>query len=402
MGANLRGNPRSVGLSLRTRASASKRIAALVLHCLGAGALGACGAHPENQRAKTSTTAQPSSASVDDLVVVEQTKVTALGDMSTARDAGTKDGVGGASVHAAVGADPLALLPLPASSTSFGSPTNGRLEGGVALPLQAAGLRYNDRRSENARFGTVEVIRAIMRAAQVVDRELPGSQLVVNDIGLERGGRIAHHGSHRAGRDADILFYLLGDDGSPTPSVGAPIDPDGIGFDYKDLSIPEDDVRVHFDAPRTWRFVRALLEDPEAPLQRIFVVEHLRSALLQEAERVRAPSDTVARFADVTCQPSYPHDDHLHVRWYCSEEDLALGCEDLPPVYPWRTEQLAAHGVTPVMAKRGKSVDPAPIETNEDAERAVKRQKPHRDVFAFLARRKSWEKQPHPGRLYCR
>jgi penicillin-insensitive murein endopeptidase len=303
---------------------------------------------------------------------------------------------------AAESLDPLAALPAPASSTSFGSPTNGRLEGGVALPLQATGMRYNDRRSENARFGTVEVIASIMRAARTVARELPGSELVVNDIGLEHGGAIAHHGSHRAGRDADILFYLLGDDGRPTPSVGAPIDPDGIGFDYKDLSLPSDDVRVHFDAPRTWRFVQALLEEPEAPLQRIFVVEHLRSALLAEAERAKAPPEVIARFADVTCQPSYPHDDHLHVRWYCSEEDLVRGCEDLPPLYPWRSEQLAAHGVTPVQAKRGKSLDPAPIETNEEAERAVKRQKPHPSVFAFLARRKAWEKQPHPGRLYCR
>ncbi len=298
--------------------------------------------------------------------------------------------------------DPSATLPSPASSTSIGSPTNGRLEGGVALPLSAQGLRYNDRRSEDARFGTVETIGAILRAAAVVSRELPGSELVVNDIGLERGGPIAHHGSHRSGRDADILFYLLGDDGKPTPSVGAPLDPDGIGFDYKDLSVPDDDVRVHFDAPRTWRFVQALLEDREALLQRIFVVEHLRSALLAEAKRVKAPAEVVARFADVTCQPSYPHDDHLHVRWYCSVEDLGLGCEDLPPLYPWRREQLRALGLKPVMATRAKSVDPAPIVTNAQAERAVKRQKPHPSVLAFLARRKAWERQPHPGREYCR
>ena len=131
-----------------------------------------------------------------------------------------------ASTTGETATDPAAILPLPASSSSIGSPTNGRLEGGVALPLSAPGLRYNDRRSENARFGTVETIGAILRAAAVVSRELPGSELVVNDIGLERGGAIAHHGSHRSGRDADILFYLLGDDGKPTPSVGAPLDPD--------------------------------------------------------------------------------------------------------------------------------------------------------------------------------
>ena len=310
------------------------------------GALGACGAHPESQLSQAP--APLALGNVQASAPVAQKDLAALGDLPTAAATTAIPSEGEPKIEpAAQRARGVAALPAAASSTSVGSPTNGRVEGAVALPLEAAGLRYNDRRSENARFATVEVIGAIMRAADAVARDLPGSQLVVNDIGLERGGTIAHHGSHRAGRDADILFYLLGDDGRPTPSVGAPIDPDGIGFDYKDLSEPSDDVRVHFDAPRTWRFVQALLEDSEAQLQRIFVVEHLRSALLKEAERAKAPEAVVARFSDVTCQPSYPHDDHLHVRWYCSDEDLGLGCEDLPPLYPWRSEQLAARGVTP-------------------------------------------------------
>jgi penicillin-insensitive murein endopeptidase len=297
--------------------------------------------------------------------------------------------------------DPLAGLD-GASSTSIGSPSNGRVTGAVPLPKQGVGFRHNDRRDENARFATVEVIRAIARAARVVHEALSGSELVVNDVGLEQGGRIAHHGSHRSGRDADILFYMLGDDGAPTPAVGAALDPDGIGFDYKELARPDDDVRVHFDAPRTWRFVEALMGDPEAKVQRIFVVEHLRTKLLAAARERGAPADVVARFSDVTCQPSYPHDDHLHVRWYCTPEDLGKGCEDLPPIYPWHEEALRALGLTPVMARQVRSVDPAPIVTNAQAEKAIKRQRPHPSVLAFMKRRKAWEKQPHPGRPYCR
>jgi penicillin-insensitive murein endopeptidase len=296
-------------------------------------------------------------------------------------------------------ADPA--LPAASYSTSIGSPSNGRVLGSVALPLTGPGYRFNSRRDAVARYGTVEVIGTIQRAASKVLAEFPGSELVVNDIGLAEGGRIAHHGSHRAGRDADILFYLRGDDGGPTPPVGAPIDPDGIGFDYKELSDPSDDVRVHFDADRTWRLVAALLEDGEARVQRIFVVEHLRSALLTAARAAAAAPETVARFEDVSCQPSYPHDDHLHVRWFCSLEDLSHGCEDLPPLYPWRAAELSAVGLSPVLATRTRSSDPAPVTTQAEATRAVKRARPHKDVLAFLARRKSWEKQPHPGRPYC-
>jgi penicillin-insensitive murein endopeptidase len=296
----------------------------------------------------------------------------------------------------------LASLPPASASTSIGSPTNGRLEGGVPLPLSGPGLRHNDRRSRDARYGTVEVVRAIVRAADRVAREAPGSELVVNDLGLPHGGRISHHGSHRAGRDADILFFLRDDAGNTRPAVGEAIEPDGTGYDYKELATQEDDVRVHFDAARTWRLVRALLEDPEAEVQRIFVVEHLRAMLLAAAERAHAPHALVQRFADVSCQPGYPHDDHLHVRWYCSHEDLSHGCEDLPPQYPWRIAELAAAKLKPVLAKRTKSDDPAEVVTQEQAEAAVKKQSPHPDVLAFLERRKAWEKQPHPGRPYCK
>jgi penicillin-insensitive murein endopeptidase len=288
------------------------------------------------------------------------------------------------------------------SGRSIGSPTNGRLVKGVGLPLRGDGYRYNQRRDEAARYATGYVVRAIERAAGVVARALPGSELVVNDLSLEEGGPLPHHGSHRAGRDADILFYMLGDDDAPTPSVGAPLDPNGVGYDFKDLSDGDDDVRVRFDAPRTWRFVQALLEDEDARVQRIFVVEHLRAKLLAEAEASRAPARVVARFADATCQPSYPHDDHLHVRWYCSPADMKEGCEDLPPVYPWREAELRVLGLEPVMARLAKSKDPAPIVTQHEAEQRVARAKPHPAVLAFLKRRKAWEEQPHPGRPYCR
>lgn len=305
------------------------------------------------------------------------------------------------AVPAAPPPAPPLTLPSPSSSTSIGHPAEGRIEGAAALPLTGPGFRFNSNRDSNARFAAAEVIGAIARAAGVVEQALPGSELVVNDISLESGGPIDHHGSHRAGRDADILFYLLGDDGKPTPSVGAPIDPEGIGFDYKDLAVKDDDLRVHFDAPRTWRFVAALLSDTEARVQRIFVVEHLRTRLLEEANK--HPEDEAARqvFAEITCQPSYPHDDHLHVRWFCSSEDLRLGCQDLPPLYAWRKAEIEQAGVTPVMGQLRKERPRSKIVTHADEDREVAKLVIHPDVRAFLARRKTWREQPHPGRKYC-
>ncbi len=287
-------------------------------------------------------------------------------------------------------------LGLASSSTSIGGPNEGHLVGGIALPTRAVGLRSNPRRpNAEAYFGTYELVRSLVDAAAVVRRELPGGELTINDIGFREGGTIAHHGSHRAGRDVDVLFYLTDMEGAPRRALAVPIEPDGHGTDFLDLTDPADDVDVRLDVPRTWRLVRALLDDDDALVQRIFVVEHVRTMLLAEATRSGAPRAVVRRFEDVSCQPSVPHDDHLHVRYFCTEEDLAGGCEDASPIYPWRREQLAAAGLSPVLAhpRRHPHEDTPEPEIDPSVDDAAR---------AFLLRREAWATQPHPGRRYCR
>jgi penicillin-insensitive murein endopeptidase len=299
-----------------------------------------------------------------------------------------------------------ALLALPeTTSTSIGGPSSGHVQGAVALPDAGPGFVHNAKRPPEARYGTVELVQAIARAAAVVDRELPGSVLVVNDLGLQQGGRIRQHGSHQAGRDADILFYSLDMQNQPLPSAGVPLDPSGKGWDFKDLTIKEDDQRVKLDAPRTWRFVRALLEEAPDTLQRIFIVEHVRALLLAEAQKVRAPAAVVRRFEDITCQPGSPHDDHMHVRLFCSPQDLGSGCEDSPPIYPWRDQLLQALGLREVVASayrtRAERAD-VRARTTTPAQAKKRAGRMHPRVVAFLEQREQWLALPHPGRKYCR
>ena len=284
-------------------------------------------------------------------------------------------------------------------STSIGGPNQGRLEGGVPLPWRGEGFVLNERRiNPDSTFGTTEMIGAIERAAAVVAREMPGSTLVVNDIGFREGGDIPHHGSHRSGRDSDILFYLTDPQGHPAQSRGIVIEPDGTGVDFKDLSDPADDEPLRFDARRTWRFVRALVEDSEAAVQRIFIAEHVRTMLLDEAARVRAPRFAVQRAGDAMCQPSPPHDDHIHLRLFCSAEDMQAGCLDGYPMYPWRRRELAAAGIPePLMAGRPRRHARTPAAAAAVEPRPVL----HRKVRELLERRKAWSRTPHPGRAWC-
>jgi penicillin-insensitive murein endopeptidase len=300
-------------------------------------------------------------------------------------------------------ADILALA--GSSSTSVGGPSTGRVLGAVAFPDRGPGFYHNPKRPYEARFGSVELVQTIVRAAAIVETELPGSVLVVNDLGLQEGGPIAQHGSHQAGRDADILFFSLDARGKPLPSVGVPFDPLGKGTDYKDLSVRDDDQPVQIDLPRTWRFTAALMETAPKSLQRIFIVEHLRSMLLEQAHRSHAPANLISRFEDITCQPEAPHDDHMHIRLYCTPEDMGQGCLDSPPIYPWRTQALRELGLTPLLASMKRSPEERnarAARTTTAAEARKKAGKMHPDVIKFLAERQAWIRPPHTGRPYCK
>jgi hypothetical protein len=95
----------------------------------------------------------------------------------------------------------------------------------------------------------------------------------------------------------------------------------------------------------------------------------------------------------------------MHVRLFCSPEDMGQGCLDKPPTYPFRIEALAALGLSPILERvtdrRERAAAVAARTTTP--EQAAKRAGPmHREVRKFLTRRKAWLKQPHPGRPFCK
>lgn len=301
--------------------------------------------------------------------------------------------------------DVLALS--PSVSTSIGSPGAGEVRGAVALPDQGPGFRFNERRPYAARFGTVELVQALINAAAAGPAQ---DVVVVNDLGLENGGPIRQHGSHQSGRDVDVLFFSVDMKGKPVPSVGVPVDPKGRGIDFKDLAVASDDVNLRFDAKRTWRFMASLIEATGTDLQRIFIVEHVRTMLLAEAERVKAPKRIKERFEMITCQPETPHDDHMHVRWFCSAEDIGAGCIDSSPMMPFRRQALKKLGVSPVIENyasrhersRRAGVDERTTSMEEARVKIEKSGPMHARVRRFLDEREAWAKKPSPGRPFCK
>ncbi len=239
------------------------------------------------------------------------------------------------------------------TSVSGGTFNNGYLRGGRRMPPQGDGYvipqLWQDR---GANFATDEMIAAIRRAAKRVAKEYPGAILGVADLSIPGGGESPLHRSHENGHDADLIWYALDENNKPVaPADSMP----AYGRDlWAKPPHPTPNVVFgpytprRFDVRRNWALVRALLSDPDIEVQYMFVHARLRNLLLHEGQRLHDDEELLDRAEALMKQPgdSLPHDDHLHLRIYCSPSDRALGCRDYGPLRYWR--------------KRYKYMPPAP------------------------------------------
>ncbi len=219
-------------------------------------------------------------------------------------------------------------------SHSIGYTNRGRL-------LRSAKLEPSDLirlKNPNANYGTQEMVDLIEWAAREVERHHPGASLLVGDISRSRGGRLRPHRSHRAGRDADIGFYLKDDEGAPaTVPRFVRLGRSGKGTTHHDETVYE------FDDTRNWAFVSALMGQDAVPVQYIMVISPLKARLMEEGRRQHAPQWLLDRVEEAVGprhtrgrrRRSYgTHNSHFHIRIYCTGEDRPR-CRDTPPFWPW-------------------------------------------------------------------
>jgi len=257
--------------------------------------------------------------------------------------------------------------PGPIEGYSIGPTNAGSITNSVALPSAHNDLQIRPiSLTRNAYFGAPGLVAMLVKAAERVAREHPGSVLWAGDLSLPNGGALAPHASHTSGRDVDISFYVS----RPT---GSGLEPsDSAAMRYVDAAGHVSGSDLVFDAARNWALVRAFLEDPGATPQWIFCASQVRALLLVEARR-EGDERLVARAETVLVQPrdSSPHADHFHVRIYCGLAERLQGCLDAAPFHPWAPRYEAAlgqwlDGLLPFLA------DPRVPETQEAIERIVR------------------------------
>jgi penicillin-insensitive murein endopeptidase len=240
-----------------------------------------------------------------------------------------------------LGSGCVALTPAPTETVSYGNPSGGVLFRGVEMPNRGDGF-VRARPGEETRFGTPRLIAALERAAAEVERRFPGTAAIhVGDLSAPGGGHHPRHGSHRTGRDADLIYYATDLEGRSVAGHGwLAYNRFGYAVHRDDAPegqpLPSGDLYLLDDA-RNWCFFRTLLLDEEAAVQWIFVSRGVKSHLLRYAIAVEPDPEVLLRASYVLHEPAgaSPHDDHFHVRVLCTVRELAAGCLNMGPVWPW-------------------------------------------------------------------
>jgi penicillin-insensitive murein endopeptidase len=215
----------------------------------------------------------------------------------------------------------------PATAGPMGGTSHGGLRGGIELPHKGDHhLFYRPQRDRRHACPTLG--RALLSAAQQVAQSYPSSRLVIGDLSAPGGGKISGHRSHQNGLDADLGFFRRTLTGKPAPP----------GTDHRFDRFGVALVRHRgtlFDEERNLALVEALLANPHAEIQWIFVSHATKRRLLETALRKAVATDTIERMNTVLRRPgdSTPHDDHFHVRAFCPPH--AALCIDNGPTWDW-------------------------------------------------------------------
>lgn len=217
-----------------------------------------------------------------------------------------------------------------ALSRSVGSVTHGWLVNARRIPQPHPHLQSLARQYERGlNYTSDEMLELIEHAGAHVAQKFPGSVVPLGNFSHQGGGDIPYSFSHNSGRDADLGFFVLDPNGEPVmPESLVALDANGRAEVVDSRGITRHYI---FDAPRNWALVEGLIQADSATLQYIFISNPLKRILLKEARKQGANRALIQKASVLLHQPggALPHDNHFHLRIYCSETDVVSGCVDV-------------------------------------------------------------------------
>ncbi|MBQ9394721.1 MAG: HEAT repeat domain-containing protein [Proteobacteria bacterium] len=218
-------------------------------------------------------------------------------------------------------------------SFSIGDTRDGYLVNGHPLPIPGNIVRQLPVQYERGiAYATEDFIKLVTDTAAAMQKKYPGTVMYLGNMSNREGGDIPYSVSHNSGRDGDIGFYYLTEKGKFAH-------PKNLYKLRKNLTVNTPDGVLTFDLEKNTTLIELLLTHPKINVQFIFLAKYIRSAIHKELINRGASEDLLARFEE-TVQVQAAHNDHFHIRTYCSNSDICAGCIDKSIIHAWQEDPV--------------------------------------------------------------
>ncbi len=192
-------------------------------------------------------------------------------------------------------------------SRSVGAPNRGRIENSAPFPV---GDGWTLRGYRPRSYATRQTVKELATSlAEWRERHPEANPVKLGEFSRRGGGRVRPHKSHRTGRDVDIGYVMN------EPDEG-----------HRFVTVTDSNL----DAAATWGLVQRLVAG--GAVESIFMAKSVQEQLIPFAALTMSESEQRSLFS--TLEPDARakkktvirawrgHDDHMHVRFACTEADL--------------------------------------------------------------------------------
>jgi penicillin-insensitive murein endopeptidase len=206
------------------------------------------------------------------------------------------------------------------ASTCYGTPANGYLKNGQALPEN--GKNFEPFTTLAVMLGrtyvhsTVKTI--VLEAYQKLEKQFPDKQFMYGETGWEEGGKFAPHKTHRNGTSVDFMVPVLDRQGKSVPLPTSVFNQFGynIEFDkkgkYEELTIDFEALSAHI------YFINEAAHNHKEKIKRVIFDPRLQPRLF----KTKYGRKLKGKLKFNTQQAWVRHDEHIHV-------DFVIPCEKL-------------------------------------------------------------------------
>lgn len=208
------------------------------------------------------------------------------------------------------------------ASTCYGSAANGRLSGGVQLPVHGANFEAYSLVGPNLGRTYVHdlALQVMLDAYADAGKALPAKHYVYGETGFAHGGRIRPHRTHQAGLSVDFMVPVLDNANRSVSLPSTPMNKFGYGLEFDDKGrIPG--FRIDFDAMAEHLFQISKASQQHAiaiAIERVIFDPRLMDKLLSS----RHGAELRRSIPFMKTRPWVRHDEHYHI-------DFRIPCRPL-------------------------------------------------------------------------